>query len=81
MADIEERRFWKDYMRAYGDCLTATSTGDQPWYVVPANEKENARLIVSQIILDTFDSLKMAYPKTSDARRAELLAIRKQLET
>jgi PPK2 family polyphosphate:nucleotide phosphotransferase len=79
-ADIEERQFWKAYMKAYGDCLTATSTDDQPWYVVPADDKENARLIVSQIILDTFDDLKMAYPKTSDARRTELLAIRKQLE-
>jgi PPK2 family polyphosphate:nucleotide phosphotransferase len=79
MADIEERKFWKDYMEVYGECLGATSTERAPWYVVPADDKENARLIVSQIVLDTFDDLKMSYPKVSAARRAELLAIRKRL--
>jgi hypothetical protein len=57
----------------------ATSTGDVPWYVVPADDKENARLIVSQIVLDTFEELKMSYPETNGARRKELLAIRKGL--
>ena len=80
-ADIAERKFWKDYMKAYEECLDATSTKHAPWYVVPADDKENARLIVSQIILDTFESLKMAYPKTSSKRRRELGAIRKQLAT
>ena len=79
LADIEERKFWKDYMKAYEECLSATSTQDAPWYVVPADDKENARLIVSQIVLDTLEGLKMAYPKTSAKRRQELLAIRKQL--
>ena len=79
-ADIEERKFWKHYMKAYEECLSATSTQHAPWYVVPADDKENARLIVSQIILDTFEELKMAYPKTSAKRRKELLSIRKQLE-
>ena len=51
-------------MQAYEACLSATSTKDAPWYVVPADDKENARLIISQIILDTFNSLKMAYPKS-----------------
>jgi len=78
-ADIEERKFWKAYMKAYEHCLGATSSTDSPWYVVPADDKENARLIVSEIILDTLDALKMAYPKTSDARRRELLSIRAQL--
>ena len=78
-ADIKERKFWKDYMKAYEQCLGATSTTDSPWYVVPADDKENARLIVSQIILDTMDGLKMAYPKTSDERRKELFSIRAQL--
>jgi len=59
MADIEERKFWKDYMKAYEECLSATSTSDAPWYIVPADDKENARLIVSQIVLDTFGGLKM----------------------
>jgi len=59
--------------------LSATNTRDTPWYVVPADDKENARLIVSQIVLDTFEGLKMAYPKTSATRRRELLSIRKRL--
>jgi PPK2 family polyphosphate:nucleotide phosphotransferase len=78
-ADIAERKFWKEYVKVYGECLTATSTGDAPWYVVPADDKENARLIVSRIVLDTFEGLKMTYPKTSAKRRQELLSIRKQL--
>ena len=77
--DIEERKFWKQYMSAYETCLDATSTSDAPWYVVPADDKRNARLIVSRIVLDTFANLKMAYPKTSAARRRELQSIRKQL--
>ena len=79
MADIEERQYWKQYMKAYEKCLGATSTGHAPWYVVPADDKENARLIVSQIILHTMRSLKMQYPQTSDERREELLAIRARL--
>lgn len=67
-------------MEAYQECLSATSTSDSPWYVVPADDKENARLIVSHIVLDAFDELKMSYPETSDARRRELLAISKKLE-
>jgi PPK2 family polyphosphate:nucleotide phosphotransferase len=79
LGDIVERQYWKQYMKAYEECLSATSTADAPWYVVPADDKENARLIVSQIILDTLQELKMSYPKTSAARRRELLAIRRQL--
>ena len=79
LADVEERKFWKQYVKAYEQCLSATSTRHAPWHVVPADDKDNARLIVSHIILDTFRSLKMAYPKVSAKRRAELLAIRKRL--
>ncbi|MFY9896051.1 MAG: ADP-polyphosphate phosphotransferase [Xanthobacteraceae bacterium] len=79
LGDIEERKYWKQYMKAYEKCLSATSTADSPWYIVPADDKENARLIVSQIVLDTLQGLKMSYPKTSAARRRELLAIRRQL--
>jgi PPK2 family polyphosphate:nucleotide phosphotransferase len=79
LADVEERKFWKDYMNAYEECLGATSTSDAPWYVVPADEKENARLIVSRIVLDAFEELKMTYPETSNERRQELLSIRGQL--
>jgi polyphosphate kinase 2 (PPK2 family) len=79
LADIEERKFWKQYMHAYGECLSATSTRDAPWYVVPADDKANARLIISRIILDTLKVLKMHYPETDDERRQELLEIREQL--
>ena len=78
-ADIEERKFWKDYIKAYEECLGATSTRDSPWYVVPADDKENARLIVSQIVLDTLEGLKMTYPKTTAERRRELLSLREGL--
>jgi PPK2 family polyphosphate:nucleotide phosphotransferase len=79
IADIEERTFWKQYMAAYEACLDATSTKHAPWYVVPADDKENARLIVSRIILETFSSLGLSYPETDAKRRQELLDIRKLL--
>lgn len=78
-ADIQERKYWDDYMKAYEECLCATSTKHSPWYVVPADDKENARLIVSQIILDTLDQLKLAYPEVGKERIRELQAIRKRL--
>jgi PPK2 family polyphosphate:nucleotide phosphotransferase len=80
LADIHERKFWKQYMEAYETCLNATSTHQAPWYAVPADDKENARLIVCSIVLDALESLKMAYPKTTAKRRAELQSIRKQLK-
>jgi PPK2 family polyphosphate:nucleotide phosphotransferase len=78
-ADIHERKYWKRYMQAYEDCLHATSTSHAHWYVVPADDKENARLIVSQIVLDALGGLTMAYPKTTPKRRLELRAIKKLL--
>jgi PPK2 family polyphosphate:nucleotide phosphotransferase len=78
-SDVKEREFWDDYRKAYEECLGATSTSDAPWYVVPADDKANARLIVSQIVLDTFEKLDLSYPKTSPKRTRELQAIRKQL--
>ena len=79
MADIEERKYWKQYMHAYEECLSATSTERAPWYVVPADDKLNARLIISSIIVDTLKKLKMSYPATDKARRQELLSIRELL--
>jgi len=79
IADIEERAFWGDYRRAYEKCLSVTSTDDCPWYVIPADDKPNARLIVSRIILDTLKSLKLAYPKVPKRRRAQLLRVRRHL--
>jgi len=79
LADIKERAFWKQYMKAYEECLSATSTRDAPWYIVPADDKRNARLIVSQVIVDTLAGLKMSYPKVDAKRRMELAQIREQL--
>ncbi len=79
-ADIEERKFWDEYMTAYEECLSATSTSASPWYSIPADNKENARLIISQIVLDTLDGLDMSYPKVSAERHRELLSIRDSLE-
>jgi len=78
--DLKERTFWKQYMDAYGKCLSATSSKQAPWYIVPADDKKNARLIISQILVDTLQDLKMKYPKTSKERKQELQDIRQQLE-
>ena len=77
--DLEERKFWKQYMRAYEDCMRATSTREAPWYAVPADDKENARLIIARIVVDALKGLRMRYPKADAARRRELLALRSQL--
>jgi PPK2 family polyphosphate:nucleotide phosphotransferase len=79
LTDMKEREFWDDYMEAYEECLGATSKRDAPWYIVPADDKANGRLIVSQIVLDTFRALDLSYPKPSKSRLRELRAIRKQL--
>ena len=79
LSDIHERNYWTQYMKAYEACLHATSTHHAPWYVVPADDKENARLIVSQIVLDALEDLRMAYPKSGAKRRQELRAIRRRL--
>ncbi len=78
-ADIEERKYWKQYMKAYEKCLSETSTRESPWYVVPADDKENARLIVSQIVMQTLENLKMSFPRTTERRARELQAIRREL--
>jgi PPK2 family polyphosphate:nucleotide phosphotransferase len=79
LADIRERKYWKDYTGAYEDCIKATTTHEAPWYVVPADDKNNARLIVSQVVLDALKELKMAYPKATAKRQEELTSIRKLL--
>ncbi len=79
LADIEERKFWKQYTKAYENCLGATSTADSPWYVVPADDKESARLIVSQIVVDTLEGLGMSYPEVTAERVQQLRSIREGL--
>ena len=78
-SDIKERGFWKEYMDAYEDCLAATSTEHAPWFVVPADDKLNARLIISQAVLDALNDLKMNYPLPDKQRLKELQSLRKLL--
>jgi PPK2 family polyphosphate:nucleotide phosphotransferase len=77
--DLHERTFWKQYMEAYQACFQGTSTRTAPWYIVPADDKENARLIISQIVVDTLGGLEMAYPAPSPERKRQLHALRKRL--
>ena len=79
LADIHERKYWKQYMEAFEECLRETSTRHAPWFAVPADDKDNARLIVSQIVLDALGRLSMTYPRTTAKLRLELQAIRDQL--
>ncbi len=77
--DLAERELWEDYMAAYQDCLRATSTKEAPWYVVPADDKKNARLIIAQAIVETLQDLKMSYPQPDPAHQKELESIRNTL--
>jgi PPK2 family polyphosphate:nucleotide phosphotransferase len=77
--DVEDRKLWGQYMHAYEECMTATSTAEAPWHIVPADDKKNARLIISEIILDEFKSLKMEYPELSEEKLQELQEIRAEL--
>ena len=63
--DLEERKFWRQYMAAYEQCFNATSSDFAPWYIVPADDKKNARLIVSQILCDTLKDLNLTFPLLS----------------
>lgn len=78
-ADVGERAYWKDYMKAYEGCLAATSTSNSPWYIVPADDRKNTRLIVSRIVLDAIEGLKLSYPESDAGRRLELQSIRERL--
>ena len=76
---MKERERWKDYMDAYEACLTATSTDRAPWYIVPADDKSNARLIIAEVLVETLKDLDLKYPPTSPDRRKELQAMRRLL--
>jgi len=78
-SDLTSRSQWDEFQAAYADCLGATSTACAPWYVVPADDKWNARLIVSRVIVETMKSLRMHYPESSDQHRRELKAVRRAL--
>ena len=77
--DLRERERWDEYMRAYAHCLAATTTARSPWFIVPADDKPNARLIVSQAIVDALDALDMRFPELDQDEQREVRALRKQL--
>jgi len=76
--DIKERAFWHEYMSAYEDAINATATEKAPWYVVPADDKKNMRLIVGQILIEELKKLDMSYPETTPERQ---LTLKKLLTT
>jgi PPK2 family polyphosphate:nucleotide phosphotransferase len=75
-ADVRERKFWNRYQEAYQNCLSATSTRTAPWHVVPADDKHNARLITSRIMIEALQGLELKYP----VQRRQLAALRKALQ-
>jgi polyphosphate kinase 2 (PPK2 family) len=80
-ADAKERNFWKDYMKAYEEMIRETSTNNSPWYVVPADNKSFARIVIASAVIDALDGLGLKYPKVSEEKIAELQAIKKILES
>ena len=78
-ADIDERKYWKQYRKAYEECISATSTPEAPWHIVPADDKPSARLFVSQIIVETLDALNLNFPRTTPEHRQSLKSMRDQL--
>jgi PPK2 family polyphosphate:nucleotide phosphotransferase len=79
MADVTERGFWKDYMRAYQEVIQNTATKQSPWYVVPADNKWFARLIVAGAIVDALTQLNLSVPKLDKSKKKELAAVRASL--
>lgn len=71
--DLAERKLWNKYMRAYADCLSATSEDRAPWYVVPADDKRNARLIISRIVVEALKALPLAFPKIKRPKGFKLI--------
>jgi PPK2 family polyphosphate:nucleotide phosphotransferase len=78
-SDLAERGYWKQYMECYEDLIKRTSTEKSPWYVVPADNKPFARIVVAAAILHALDSMKLSYPKVGEAQVAELQRLKKVL--
>lgn len=78
-SDAQERKYWKEYMNAYEELIKNTSTKKSPWYVVPADNKSFARIVVASAIIETLDSIGLEYPKVSKEKLAELVAVKKEL--
>jgi PPK2 family polyphosphate:nucleotide phosphotransferase len=81
IGDVKERTFWDDYMAAYEDAIRATATRAAPWFVVPADNKWFMRLVVVAAIVEAMENMKLAYPKVTDAQRADLARARELLLT
>lgn len=80
MSDVKERGHWNDYMKAYEDAIEATSTKHAPWYIVPADKKWFTRLVISEVIVDTLESLDLHYPRVSDEDLSKLAEAKIMLE-
>ncbi len=78
-ADVEERKYWKQYMAAYEDMINKTATEKSPWYVVPADNKRYARIVVAAAIINALDSMKLEYPEVSAEKVAELQRLKEEL--
>ena len=77
--DVKERGYWDDYMKAYETAINETAAPHAPWYIIPANDKKNMRLIVGQVVLEEMKKMNLHYPKVSDERREELKKFREML--
>ena len=80
LADLEERKHWRDYQEAYEDMIRHTATEESPWYIIPADHKWFTRLAVAEAIVDTLESLRLSFPRVDRAKKKELAKIRKDLE-
>jgi PPK2 family polyphosphate:nucleotide phosphotransferase len=80
-ADVHERKYWDDYMKAYEEMVRGTATKHAPWYVVPADHKWFTREVVAAVVVDTLESLNLAYPKVDAEKRKQLRAARQSLES
>ncbi len=77
--DFQERRFFDEYTDAYEDCIRNTGTDECPWYVVPADDKKNARLMLSHILVDRFEKLPLAYPEPTDEQKAFIRKMKREM--
>jgi len=80
LGDLDCRQHWQEFQRAYQDCLQHTTTKPSPWYIVPADDKRNARLIVSQVILHTLEKMRLELPSLSAAQQQDLITAKQRLE-
>ena len=77
--DLKEREFWPKHLQAYEDTINATATSQNPWYVIPSDDRANQQLIIAQILVETLESLPVNFPKTDQEEAQKLIKqIKKQ---